>query len=68
MDSRVQVRQGIKDEVDEWVGFWIDVKDMDVTYEMKYDLIQGIFDALVAGGALDPLIAQTVDYEDEHYN
>lgn len=66
IDSHVQVQNDIEEELDKWIRHWSD--KVDVTYEMKYDLVMAIYNSLRAGGALDPALTATTDYDEEQYN
>jgi hypothetical protein len=66
IDSHVQVKDDIEGELDKWIHHWSD--KVDVTYEMKYDLVMSIYNSLRSGGALDPALTATTDYEDQQYN
>jgi hypothetical protein len=64
LNSHVQIKKCISAEAEEWFIFW----GIEATRDQKYDLSKSIYESLFDGGAIDPVIPETLETEDEHYN
>ena len=64
LDSMVQIRRCILNEISDWAGYC----GIAASKDEMLDLAKALHNELSDGGAYDPLIPETIDLDDEHYN
>lgn len=64
LDSKVQIRRCILNEISDWGGYY----NIQLTKDEILELAIAIHNELGDGGAYDPLIPDTIDLDQEHYN
>jgi hypothetical protein len=64
LDSRVQVRHGLMDEIEEWLDHY----KITTTFDERDDLVQSIDEVFEDGNLYHPDFPETNEDDDEHYN